>query len=144
MEAAAVRNAAVVRDAVLGLDSARVLDDPPASDYGREPFSVDYRFGLAGIGQALANLYDETGDRRYLERAIRIAERILARADSSAGPLGWTAPRRVFMARAGEPATFTGLMHGAAGPGLLFLTLDALLHGRRPPSALPDDPFGES
>jgi hypothetical protein len=42
----------------------------------------------------------------------------------------------------GVPATLTGLLHGASGPGLLFLKLDALLHGRRPPDPLPDSPFG--
>lgn len=45
------------------------------------------------------------------------------------------------MPQAGEPATLTGLLHGAAGPGLLFLKLDALLHGQRPPPAVPDSPF---
>jgi dienelactone hydrolase len=132
----------MVLDAVRGLDSAGVLGTP-AAEYGAEPFGVDYRFGLAGIGDLFADLYDETGDRAYLDRALTIATAILERADSTPDRLGWTAPRRVFMEGAGEPALFTGWFHGAAGPGVLFLKLDALLHGRRPPSALPDGSMGE-
>jgi hypothetical protein len=101
-----------------------------------------YRFGLAGIAELHADLYDETGDRRHLERALTLAGEILLRADSVDGGLGWTAPRPVFLPHPGMPARFTGILHGAAGPGLLFLKLDALLHGRRPPAPFADDPFG--
>lgn len=133
----------VVRDMVRALDVANVLGTPHA-DYGTAPFGVDYRFGLAGIADLFADLYDETGDRRYLERSLQIAREILRRGDSPSGPLGWTAPRPVFLPFPGERGQLTGLLHGATGPGLLFLKLDALLHGRRPPAPLPDSPFGEA
>ncbi|MGE3616003.1 MAG: lanthionine synthetase LanC family protein [Gemmatimonadales bacterium] len=131
---------ATVEALVAGLDSARLLDGP-APAYGTEPFELDYRFGLTGIADLFADLYDLTGRRAYLTRAVALAERIAAAADTGTA-LRWTRPRRPFMEDPGIPATFTGFLHGAAGPGMLFLKLDALLRGRRPPSALPDSPFG--
>lgn len=107
---------------------------------GEGAWEFDYRFGIAGIADLYADLYDATGRRHYLARAVALADYLLEAADGDARAL-WTRPRRAFMPQAGEPATFTGLLHGAAGPGLLFLKLDALLHGRRPPPAVPDSPF---
>jgi dienelactone hydrolase len=130
----------VVTDMVRAIDVANVLG-APHPDYGTAPFGVDYRFGLTGIADLFADLYDETGDRQYLERAIVLAREVRRRADGGSGPLGWTVPRPAFLPFPGEPSLMTGLLHGAAGPGLLFLKLDALLSGRRPPMALPDSPF---
>lgn len=133
---------ALVREAVAGLDSAG-LYGAPAPGYGANRFGVDFRFGLAGVADFLADLYDETGDRQYLDRALRLAEEIVARADPNPERLAWTVPRWAFMPDPGRPAVFTSFFHGAAGPGLVFLKLEALLTGRRPPGSLPDSPFGE-
>ncbi len=65
--------------------------------------------GLAGVGLVLDHLGDATGDRALHERAVEAAQVLADRlAADRAAP---TAHRRA------------GLMHGAAGPALLFLRL---------------------
>jgi dienelactone hydrolase len=54
---------------VTALDSA-VQVGPQRAASGDGAWEVDYRFGLAGIADLYADLYDATSERRYLERAL--------------------------------------------------------------------------
>ncbi len=94
--------------------------------------------GSAGVIEFMLALHAETGERRYLEFARRVARDIVARGTRDEHGLCWIqAEHRV------KPELLqaqTGLMQGAAGIALALLHLDAAERGRTPLVTLPDEP----
>ena len=83
-----------------------------------EATALDRRFGLAGLADFHLDADDPTS-------AAFLADTILAHAARDADHLSWTRPRPAFMSDPGAPGQLTGLLHGAAGYGLLLLRLHA-------------------
>jgi hypothetical protein len=128
--------------------------------------ALDRRFGLAGIADFMLDVASAEGGAEAPGRSGRaaddavgvgrqlagealavareLADSILARADHDAPGLHWQQPRPSFMSDAGDPGALTGLLHGAAGYGLLMLRFDAALGARPWTLGLPDSPFGSA
>jgi len=104
------------------LASARVDDDGTTDwidpDPGAEPVAyLGYAHGVAGIGDALLDLYDVTSDGRYLEcvhGSLATLEATAVRTLDDGSGLDW--PRS-----AGDPLFAPLWCHGAGGIGTFFL-----------------------
>ncbi|MBM4059610.1 MAG: hypothetical protein FJ265_00725 [Planctomycetes bacterium] len=95
--------------------------------------------GTAGVAAFAFEVHRLTGERCYLDFALRATDVLLARAEHDAGGLCWRhAENRVSPA---EVATQTGYMQGAAGIGTWLFDLDDWLRGRHAPIRLPDSPY---
>jgi len=104
-------------------------------------WNVSLCCGSAGVGDFFADLYRFTGEARYLERADRMVDDLLARATPGDPGTKWIqAEHRV---RPDLLQAQTGLMQGAAGIGLFLLKRHAIeLEGRSAPVlVLPDSPY---
>jgi lantibiotic modifying enzyme len=95
--------------------------------------------GLAGVGDFFLSLYEATRDKRYLDFARRITDKLLAAASPDGAGLKWVQAEH--RTRPELLIAQTGLMQGAAGIGLFLLHYDALERGRRIKVILPDTPF---
>jgi lantibiotic modifying enzyme len=95
--------------------------------------------GLAGVGDFFLSLYETTRDKKYLDFARRITDKLLAAASADGEGLKWIQAEH--RTRPELLIAQTGLMQGAAGIGLFLLHYDALEHGRRIKVVLPDTPF---
>jgi lantibiotic modifying enzyme len=95
--------------------------------------------GLAGVGDFFLSLYETTRDKKYLDFARRITDKLLAAASADGDGLKWIQAEH--RTRPELLIAQTGLMQGAAGIGLFLLHYDALEHGRRIKVVLPDTPF---
>jgi lantibiotic modifying enzyme len=97
--------------------------------------------GAAGVGDFFLGLYRAIKDPGYLAFAERLADYLIARADTDASGMRWTqAERRI------EPDnvdTQTGLMQGAAGIGLFLVHLDQVYRNYKPLIRFPDEPSWE-
>lgn len=95
--------------------------------------------GLAGVGEFFLDLYQELGDRAYLDFSQRVASRLLAKATVEDGRMFWvqaehrTRPDYVFAQ--------TGYMQGAAGIGTFLLRLAVSDRTKPRRFILPDTPF---
>ncbi len=95
--------------------------------------------GAVGVAQFFLDLHRVTGEREYLDFAMRVTADLLGRATRTDGGLKWVqAEHRV---RPELLVAQTGYMQGAAGIGLLLLHVDAFNNNRQPTIALPDTPF---
>ncbi|MBO3699421.1 lanthionine synthetase LanC family protein [Roseivirga sp. E12] len=112
----------------------------PQSNFGKEPFSTDQRFGLAGVGSFAQELYRLTSDQKYLDFSLQIIEHITTKSVMDEGR-HWSIPRFGFMSNAGSITTFNGYFYGNIGYGLLYLNQHFLLKGQRPSVRFVDDPF---
>jgi tRNA A-37 threonylcarbamoyl transferase component Bud32 len=72
----------------------------------------DFAYGNAGVGSAALHLFIEFGDRRLLDHAARLGDRISASATSSGGETYWSS---------GDGVRHIGLAQGGSGIAL-FLT----------------------
>ena len=104
-------------------------------------YSLDRRFGLAGIADFELDLAGRDAMSEDLAPARALADLILARATRTGTGLYWNQPRPVFMTDPGAPGALSGFLHGAAGVGLFLLRLDAALRGRPWTLRLPDTPW---
>ena len=94
----------------------RLMNDMPF------PFTApNFAHGGAGVGYFLAQLFRETGDRRYLDAAGEAARYTLSRAK----PMG-AGKLVVHTEEARRPIFYLGACHGPAGTGRLLLELHAL------------------
>lgn len=112
----------------------------PSAGFGTESFTLDQRFGLAGVGAFLQDLYSYTGKREYLEQATLTIEYILSKSVSDQG-LSWPIERFGFMSNAGDTTTFTGFFYGTTGFGSLLLNQYNILEGNSKVFRFVDDPF---
>ena len=95
--------------------------------------------GAAGVAQLFLDLHRVTGEREYLDFAMRVTADLLKRATHTDSGLKWVqAEHRV---RPELLVAQTGYMQGAAGIGLLLLHLDAVNNNRQPTIVFPDTPF---
>ncbi len=95
--------------------------------------------GLAGVGEFFLDLYQELGDKAYLDFSKRVASRLLAKATVDDGRMSWvqaehrTRPDYVFAQ--------TGYMQGAAGIGTFLLRLAPPVRTKPRRVVFPDTPF---
>lgn len=124
------------------LDAARVLDDTALAARAAElalalPVewpNPDVCHGAAGSGLAQLHFWRTTGDPRFLDRATRAADGLLAAARRTPEGIFWPVPEDFASALAG--AWHYGFGHGVAGVGT-FLLLAAEATGRSASSARP-------
>lgn len=98
--------------------------------------------GAAGVAEFFMDLHRVTQDRSYLEFALKMAQAVLEKGTNvpeSAGGMKWIQAEH--RAQPELLAAQTGYMQGAAGIGMMFLHLDALLKGKRGSIVFPDSPF---
>jgi lantibiotic modifying enzyme len=112
----------------------------PHPDFGSEPFTIDQRFGLAGVAGFSQEMYRYTGDEQYLDMAEAIIGHILTKARKQSG-LSWPIERFGFMANAGAQTTFTGFFYGSTGFGTVLLDQYRLLSNKPPGIRFVDSPF---
>jgi lantibiotic modifying enzyme len=86
------------------------------------PFlAPNFAHGGAGVGYAMAQLFDRTKDERYLEAAVQAANYTMSRAsDVGDGCLVCHTEQQQ------PPHFYLGACHGPAGTGRLLLTLERL------------------
>ncbi len=98
-------------------------------------------YGTAGLAEFFLELHQRTGDREYLEFARRAGGHLLAQAarDEASGGAKWF--NAASSAVRGRTVAHTGLMHGAAGIGLVLLRFDAFNRQARGGIVFPDSPW---
>ncbi|MET9701215.1 class IV lanthionine synthetase LanL [Streptomyces sp. NPDC006529] len=109
------------------LDAAGALDDPALA--GRATAlaltlpvqwpNPDVTHGAAGSGLAQLHFWRTTGDPRFLERAVQVAEGLLATARHTPEGVFWPVPEDFDSGLAG--AWHYGFAHGVAGVGTFLL-----------------------
>jgi lantibiotic modifying enzyme len=95
--------------------------------------------GNAGVAMFFLRLGRRTGRREFAAYARRHAAVVASRAACDDAGCRWTFAEH--RRRPDELSTQTGLMQGAAGIGLLELSLAADERGDEQPATLPDDPL---
>ncbi|MEU1075662.1 MULTISPECIES: class IV lanthionine synthetase LanL [unclassified Streptomyces] len=109
------------------LDAARALDDPRLAARATtlalalpvEWPNPDVCHGAAGSGLAQLHFWRATGDPRFLDRAVRAADGLLAAARRTSEGTFWPVPEDFASALAG--AWHYGFAHGVAGVGTFLL-----------------------
>jgi hypothetical protein len=112
----------------------------PHPDFGTEPFTIDQRFGLAGVTAFYQGMYAYTGQKEYLDSAADMIDHILSFSNNTTG-LSWPMNRFGFMQNAGEKTTFTGFFYGSTGFGSLFLNQFNLSEHKTLVGRFVDNPF---
>jgi hypothetical protein len=97
--------------------------------------------GSAGVAELALDLFASTGERRWLDFAIRLADDVLARATRDESGLRWVQAEH--RAKPDLLVAQTGHMQGAAGVGRMLLRVDATLRGETLSIRFPDTPFDE-
>ena len=95
--------------------------------------------GDAGIGEYALNLYQVTGQERFLQLAKDVAASLEERGEAAASGICWVQAEH--RARPDYLKAHTGYMQGAAGIGSFFLRLHGVLEGESHKIHLPDSPF---
>ena len=108
--------------------------------FGSRPFSIDQRFGLAGVGVFAFDLYQVTGKDEFLEYGLKVTDHILEKGSFERG-LHWPIERFGFMQNSGAKASFTGYFYGAVGYGMLLLKAHNALARKKSLIRFVDDPF---
>ncbi|GAB5526009.1 MAG: hypothetical protein Roseis2KO_38810 [Roseivirga sp.] len=112
----------------------------PNDGFGEEFFSIDQRFGLAGVAAFYQEMYGYTGESKYLESAVEVLDYILSKSDDQGG-FSWPMERFGFMANAGEVTTFSGFFYGTTGFGSILLNQHNLMKGKPLGGRFIDNPF---
>ncbi|OEK03165.1 hypothetical protein BFP97_17275 [Roseivirga sp. 4D4] len=112
----------------------------PKEGFGKEPFSTDQRFGLAGVGAFAQEIYRITRDESYLVFSEQVIDYITSKSVLENGR-SWPIPRFGFMSNAGSVTTFNGFFYGNVGYGLLYLNQYYLSNDKIPSVRFVDDPF---
>lgn len=95
--------------------------------------------GNAGVAMFFMDMYRETKKQAYLDYAKAHIAVIDARATVDEKGRRWTWAENRKSPK--DLSTQTGLMQGAAGVGLMYLNMHALVNGRDWTHRLPDDPW---
>lgn len=112
----------------------------PNDGFGTEPFSIDQRFGLAGVAAFYQDMHRYTGEQKYLDSAVEIIDYLLSHSVDIEG-LSWPMERFNFMANAGKPTTFSGFFYGTSGFGSVLLNQYNLMKGKPLSGRFVDNPF---
>jgi hypothetical protein len=112
--------ASALGDGVLAQERRRNLGGTWPADPGGNYGYLGASHGVAGVGHALAKLYEATGERRFLAGATDAAEFLLSRVQARDGGLAWPVydvePTRGWT----PPEPLTGWCHGPAGTSRFF------------------------
>lgn len=112
----------------------------PKPGFGSEIFTIDQRFGLAGVAAFYQEMYLYTDDQKYLNSAVATLDHILAKSVYQDG-LSWPFERFGFMSNAGKESTFTGFFYGSTGFGSVLLNQYNLMEGKPLGGRFVDSPF---
>lgn len=112
----------------------------PRAGFGTESFTIDQRFGLAGVAAFYQEMYAYTEDTKYLGSATETLDHILSKSVNQDG-LSWPIERFGFMANAGEETTFSGYFYGTTGFGSILLNQYNLMEGKPLGGRFVDNPF---
>lgn len=112
----------------------------PGEGFGVELFSIDQRFGLAGVAAFYQEMYGYTGELKYRDSAVEMLDYILSKSDDQNG-LSWPMERFGFMGNAGEVTTFSGFFYGTMGFGSVLLNQYNLTKGKPLGTRFVDNPF---
>jgi lantibiotic modifying enzyme len=101
--------------------------------------NVGWCCGSAAVAQFGLEMYEVTGEKRYVDFSKRVTADLLKRGTHEGDNMKWIqAEHRI------KPDLLiaqTGLMQGASGIGLWLLHLDEFEHGKKAAIVLPDSPF---
>ncbi|MCE7993856.1 MAG: alpha/beta fold hydrolase [Roseivirga sp.] len=112
----------------------------PSEGFGSDKFTIDQRFGLAGVAAFYQEMYGYTQDSKYLESAVETLDHILSKSVDQDG-LSWPMERFGFMANAGKQTTFSGYFYGTTGFGSILLNQYNLMKGKPLGARFVDSPF---
>ncbi len=112
----------------------------PTDGFGSELFTLDQRFGLAGVAAFYQEMYRYTGGQEYFDSAVETIDYLLSHSVDNEG-LSWPTERFSFMANAGEVTTFSGFFYGTSGFGSVLLNQYNLMKGKPLGSRFVDNPF---
>lgn len=112
----------------------------PAPGFGTEVFTIDQRFGLAGVAAFYQEMYLYTNDPKYQNSAVVTLDHILSESVDLNG-LSWPIERFGFMANAGKETVFTGFFYGSTGFGSILLNQYNLMEGKPLGGRFVDSPF---
>lgn len=136
-----VEQACTMLDHVRATLASIGLPGAPDEPFAEPSMPLDYRFGRAGVLSLLSELtLTHPHDRKAALVRDAIVEQIISSAVRDEGIAYWEVEAPAFMG--GGRQKYTGLLHGAAGIGLVLLRVRANLSGEAFSSGLPDDPFG--
>ena len=122
-----------------GILSASPFEAPP-TEFGSEPFTIDQRFGIAGVTSFVQDLYRYTGKETYLAFSKASVAHIMSKAKVEDG-ISWPIERFGFMTNAGAETTFTGFFYGSTGFGTVLLEQYNIMSGKEKGVRFVDDPF---
>lgn len=114
--------------------------DKPGDGFGEELFSIDQRFGLAGVVTFYQQMYGYTSEQKYRDSAVEMLDYILSKSVDKEG-IFWPMERFGFMANAGEITTFSGFFYGTTGFGSILLNQYNLMKGKPLGARFVDNPF---
>lgn len=107
---------------------AALLAGAPAGSSTNAGSGVGYlgfSHGVAGSGYALTRLYEATSEQRFLDGALAVGERIMARAESRSGGVAW--PVYDAPSTRGRTITASGWCHGPVGTSRFLMRLSRIV-----------------
>ncbi|GAA2769484.1 class IV lanthionine synthetase LanL [Streptomyces showdoensis] len=113
-------------------DAGRAVDDRALVDHAlalalapqESTPSHDITHGSAGSGLAAVHLWHRTGDPRFAERVVELADRLAAAARRERSGASWPVPAEAVVEEAGK--RYLGFAHGTSGIGCFLLEAAAV------------------
>ncbi len=110
-----------------GIVASGIPDLPASSDFGKDEFYLDSRFGTASVASFLLDFESKNEEEQQFEQAL--LQKVMSKSVSENNERYWPQVRFSFMANAGDTTAFTGYFYGSAGYGMLLLKAQAKFNG---------------